>query len=137
MTARLNRAVRRTGAKKAQVHSRTDAVNMSASAASSRCRTGEPPYSWGSAHGSRPDPQATNQQTPAVRPPNSGGHTLNILSVPANTPDTRPFTPGKAQITPPDETMHVTLDRPYGGALWCQAGAASSPETSVRPIDVG
>lgn len=60
--------------------------------------------------------------------------TLDILPVPANTRDTRPFAPSKVLITPPDETTHVTLAWPYGGAVWHQAGATADPETSVNPV---
>ncbi|KOV64021.1 DUF4232 domain-containing protein [Streptomyces sp. MMG1121] len=169
-----------TGAKKAQQHSRADAVNGSCAAASNRCHTGELNYSRGSAHCGSPDVNAANQQIAAARPTNNGGRTrtlygfpgirligktgqtwnlprsqdkpstitlhpgdstalitMNILPIPANTSDSRPFAPGKALITPPDETTHVTLVRPCGGTLWDQAGTTPTPETFVNPIGLG
>jgi hypothetical protein len=65
---------------------------------------------------------------------NTAEITVNVLPVPANTTDTRPFAPAKLLITPPDETTQVTLDWPYGGALWHQAGTTSHPETAVNPV---
>jgi hypothetical protein len=38
--------------------------------------------------------------------------TINVLPIPANTTDTRPFAPAQVQITPPDETPHTTLAWP-------------------------
>ncbi len=168
------------GAKKAQANSRTDAVNASSSASSHRCHTGELTYSWGSAHGGRPDMNATSQQTAAVRLKNSGGRTctlygfpgirlisktgkawdlprsadkpstitlhpgdstalitMNILPIPVDTKDTRPFAPSKVLLTPPDGTTHTTLNWPYGGSLWDQAGTTPAPETFVNPVGVG
>ncbi|QKW09718.1 DUF4232 domain-containing protein [Streptomyces sp. NA04227] len=157
------------------------AANASSSVAGSRrCHTGELRYEWDSAHGGRPDMDATYQQIALIRLTNSGGHTctlhgypgirligkggeawdlprakdkpstltlrpgddtavvtFNLLPIPANTTDTRPLTPRKVLITPPDETTHVTLDWPYGGAIWHQAGKPTHPETFVNPIGVG
>jgi len=62
--------------------------------------------------------------------------TMSILPVAKNAPDTKPFVPSKVLVTPPDETSHVTLDWPYGGAILDQSGA-THPGTFVNPIGVG
>ncbi|OIJ85650.1 DUF4232 domain-containing protein [Streptomyces colonosanans] len=62
--------------------------------------------------------------------------TMSILPVAKNDPDTKPFVPSKVLITPPNETSHVTLDWPYGGAILDQSGA-THPGTFVNSISVG
>ncbi|WP_127361541.1 DUF4232 domain-containing protein [Actinacidiphila soli] len=81
-------------------------------------------------------PRSTDKASTITLKPGDGtaSITMTILPIPANTTDTRPFAPSKVLITPPDETTHVTLDWPYGGALWHRAGTTSSPETFVSPI---
>jgi hypothetical protein len=81
-------------------------------------------------------PRSTDKASTITLKPGDGtaSITMTIQPIPANTTDTRPFAPSKVLITPPDETTHVTLDWPYGGALWHQAGTTSSPETFVSPI---
>ncbi|MFI6349621.1 DUF4232 domain-containing protein [Streptomyces sp. NPDC050560] len=61
---------------------------------------------------------------------------FTILPVAKDDPDTKAFVPAKILVTPPNETTHVTLDWPYGGALLDQTGA-TRPGTFVDPIVVG
>ncbi|WP_371791895.1 DUF4232 domain-containing protein [Streptomyces sp. NBC_01471] len=61
---------------------------------------------------------------------------FNLLAIPADSKDTKPFVPSKVLVTPPNETTHVTLDWPYGGAILDQSGA-THPGTFVNPIGVG
>ncbi|WP_369203933.1 DUF4232 domain-containing protein [Streptomyces sp. PU-14G] len=61
---------------------------------------------------------------------------MNILPVPEGMEGPKRFVPSKVLITPPDETSHVTLDWPYGGALLDQSGA-TRPGTFVNPIGIG
>ncbi|MYT29560.1 MULTISPECIES: DUF4232 domain-containing protein [unclassified Streptomyces] len=60
------------------------AVGKDASSATSghRCHTGELRYSWDSAHGGRPDMDATSQQIAAVRLKNNGGRTCTLHGFP-------------------------------------------------------
>lgn len=61
---------------------------------------------------------------------------MNILPVAKDDQDTKPFVPGKILLTPPNETTHVTLEWPWGGAILDQSGA-TRPGTFVNPIGVG
>ncbi|MET9862938.1 DUF4232 domain-containing protein [Streptomyces smyrnaeus] len=61
---------------------------------------------------------------------------MNILPVPSDMKGPERFVPSKVLITPPDETTHVTLDWPYGGAILDQSGA-TRPGTFVNPIVLG
>ncbi|GAB2808750.1 DUF4232 domain-containing protein [Streptomyces daliensis] len=61
---------------------------------------------------------------------------MTILPVPRDIKDTKPFLPGKVLITPPDETTHVTLEWPYGGAVLDQSGA-TRPGTFTNPVGIG
>lgn len=61
---------------------------------------------------------------------------MNLVAVPKDIKDTKPFIPSKVLITPPNETTHVTLKWPYGGAILDQSGA-TRPGTFVNPIGVG
>ncbi|WP_326808588.1 MULTISPECIES: DUF4232 domain-containing protein [unclassified Streptomyces] len=61
---------------------------------------------------------------------------MTILPVPRDLKDTKPFLPSKVLITPPNETTHVTLKWPYGGAVLDQTGA-TRPGTFINPIGVG
>jgi hypothetical protein len=81
-------------------------------------------------------PRSTDKPTTITLKPgdNTASILMTILPIPANTTDTRPFAPAKVLITPPDETTHVTLDWPYGGAVWHQAGTTSDPQTFVSPV---
>ncbi|MFI1200169.1 DUF4232 domain-containing protein [Streptomyces sp. NPDC020883] len=51
-------------------------------AGNSRCHAGELRYSWDSAHGGRPDMDATDQQIAAVRLKNNGGRTCTLHGFP-------------------------------------------------------
>ncbi|UNS97575.1 DUF4232 domain-containing protein [Streptomyces tubbatahanensis] len=61
---------------------------------------------------------------------------MNILPVPEGMEGPKRFAPSKVLVTPPDETSHVTLDWPYGGAILDQSGA-TRPGTFVNPIGIG
>ncbi|OON74358.1 DUF4232 domain-containing protein [Streptomyces tsukubensis] len=61
---------------------------------------------------------------------------MSILPVDPSDKDTKPFVPSKVLITPPNETTHVDLDWPYGGAILDQSGA-TRPGTFVDPIVIG
>ncbi|QFR96349.1 hypothetical protein GBW32_29035 [Streptomyces tsukubensis] len=61
---------------------------------------------------------------------------MSILPVDPSDKDTKPFVPSKVLITPPNETTHVDLDWPYGGAILDQSGA-TRPGTFVAPIVIG
>ncbi|EPD97117.1 DUF4232 domain-containing protein [Streptomyces albus] len=61
---------------------------------------------------------------------------LTLLPTATNDPDTKAFVPSKVLLTPPDETTHVTLKWPYGGAILDQSGA-TRPGTFVSPVGVG
>jgi Protein of unknown function (DUF4232) len=62
--------------------------------------------------------------------------TMDILPTAKNDPDSKPFVPSKVLVTPPNETTHVTLAWPYGGALLDQSGA-TRPGTFVNPVGIG
>ncbi|MFE2377922.1 DUF4232 domain-containing protein [Streptomyces sp. NPDC059398] len=163
----------------AQQGSRTDAVNASSAATSSRCHTTDLGYDWGGPHGGAPDMKdSTDQQIASVKLTNRGDRTctlhgfpgvrlvsktgeawdlrrssdtpstmtlrpgestasvsITLLAIPADSKDTKPFVPSKVLITPPNETTHVTLDWPYGGAILDQSGA-THPGTFVSPIGI-
>ena len=61
---------------------------------------------------------------------------MNVLPVPSAMDGAKRFKVSKVLITPPDETTHVTLKWPYGGALLDQSGA-TRPGTFVNPIGIG
>ncbi|WP_027760742.1 DUF4232 domain-containing protein [Streptomyces sp. AA1529] len=61
---------------------------------------------------------------------------MNVLPLPQDMKGPKPFRVSKVLLTPPDETTHVTLDWPYGGALVDQSGA-TRPGTFVNPVGVG
>lgn len=61
---------------------------------------------------------------------------MSILPVQKNDPDVQPFVPSKILLTPPNETTHVTLAWPYGGAILDQSGA-TRPGTFVNPVGIG
>ncbi|MFI8852504.1 DUF4232 domain-containing protein [Streptomyces sp. NPDC053499] len=166
--------------KAAQKGSRTDAVNTSSAAGSSkRCHTGELDFTWGGPHGGAPDMDADHQQIATVQLKNDSGRTctlrgfpgvqlvsksgetwdlrrsadtpstitldpgestaavsMNILPVPSDMKGPKLFVPSKVLITPPNETTHVTLDWPYGGAILDQS-SATRPGTFVNPVVLG
>ncbi|WP_328377174.1 DUF4232 domain-containing protein [Streptomyces sp. NBC_00440] len=61
---------------------------------------------------------------------------MNILPLPNAMKGPKPFKVSQVLITPPDETTHVTLKWPYGGAVLDQSGA-TRPGTFVNPIGIG
>ncbi|WP_326808070.1 MULTISPECIES: DUF4232 domain-containing protein [unclassified Streptomyces] len=61
---------------------------------------------------------------------------MNVLPLPKTMKGPKPFKVSKVMITPPNETTHVTLKWPYGGALLDQSGA-TRPGTFVNPVGVG
>ncbi|MFI7240629.1 DUF4232 domain-containing protein [Streptomyces qinglanensis] len=61
---------------------------------------------------------------------------MNVLPLPHDMKGPKPFRVSKVLLTPPDETTHVTLKWPYGGALLDQSGA-TRPGTFVNPVGVG
>ncbi|WP_406137475.1 DUF4232 domain-containing protein [Streptomyces sp. NBC_01089] len=80
-----------------------------------------------------------SSDTPSTMTLHPGESTASInimlLAIPADSKDTKPFVPSKVLITPPNETTHVTLDWPYGGAILDQSGA-THPGTFVSPVGV-
>ncbi|MCX4724725.1 DUF4232 domain-containing protein [Streptomyces sp. NBC_01020] len=80
-----------------------------------------------------------SSDTPSTMTLHPGESTASIsimlLAIPADTKDTKPFVPSKVLITPPNETTHVTLDWPYGGAILDQSGA-THPGTFVSPVGI-
>ncbi|WP_328329838.1 MULTISPECIES: DUF4232 domain-containing protein [unclassified Streptomyces] len=80
-----------------------------------------------------------SSDTPSTMTLHPGESTASIsimlLAIPADSKDTKPFVPSKVLITPPNETTHVTLDWPYGGAILDQSGA-THPGTFVSPVGI-
>ncbi|WP_438483769.1 DUF4232 domain-containing protein [Streptomyces sp. S186] len=94
----------------------TDAPSATSS---NRCHTGELRYSWGSAHGGRPDMDATKQQIAAVRLKNNGGRTctlhgfpgVRLISTSGEAWDLRRSAdkPSTLMLRPGDDTALVTM----------------------------
>ncbi|WP_405778216.1 DUF4232 domain-containing protein [Streptomyces sp. NBC_00859] len=156
--------------------SRTDAVNESSAATSSRCHTSDLNFTW--SKGAPDMKDDTDQQVASITLTNDGADTctlhgfpgvrlisrtgtawdlrrssdtpstmtlhpgdstasvsISLLAIPADARDTKPFVPARIQITPPNETTHITLDWPYGGAILDQDGATDAG-TFVNPVGV-
>ncbi|MER7411501.1 MULTISPECIES: DUF4232 domain-containing protein [Streptomyces] len=74
--------------------------------------------------------------TVTLKPGEAASVPLDLLPVKRDLKDTKPFLVDKVMLTPPDETSHVTLDWPYGGAILDQSGA-TRPGTFVNPVAQG
>ncbi|MEV8564937.1 DUF4232 domain-containing protein [Streptomyces sp. NPDC051322] len=61
---------------------------------------------------------------------------MDILPLPSTMKGPKPFRVSTVLLTPPDETTHVTLKWPYGGAILDQSGA-TRPGTFIDPIVIG
>ncbi|MFH8752064.1 DUF4232 domain-containing protein [Streptomyces rimosus] len=60
----------------------TAAGGQASAATGTRCHTGDLRYGWDSAHGGRPDMDATNQQIAAIRLTNTSGRTCTLHGFP-------------------------------------------------------
>jgi len=79
---------------------------------------------------------ARSSVTPSVFTLKPGDDTANVsfTVMPMSAGDAgSSFAPSQVEITPPDETTHVTLSWPFGGTLLDQS-AATHPGTFVDPI---